>query len=310
MSTQRTILVTGATGKQGRSVIDALLAMSDPFNDTTIGLHILALARNVSSVPAQALAQMDKISVIQGDLDDIEGVFQRNKQPVWGLFSVQINSETEEAQGKALIDAAVKHGVRHFVYASGDRGGPERSETDPTTVRNFQMKFAIEHHLKEKSESAEPEMSYTILRPVTFFENQSQDRHGAGFNRMWMQMDNGNRKLQMISVRDIGWYAAQAFSKSASPRYHNVAISLAGDELTAKEAQAIFLDVTGKPIPLAPCIVMKGLKMWLSDTIGDMFHWFEHEGYGADVAACREVHPEMLDYRTWLREYSGFVKKA
>lgn len=310
MTEQRSILVSGATGKQGRGVIDALLALPKPFSDSNASLHILAMARDISSPAAKALAKLDYVSVIQGDLGDPEGIFNRYKQPVWGVYSVQINSDDELAQGKALIDAAAKHGVRHFVYASGDRGGPERSEVNPTTVKNFWMKFAIEQHLKQQSKLSETQgssMTYTILRPVSFFENQSLDRHGAGFGRMWMQMENGNKKLQLISVRDIGWFAAQAFANSTAPKYQNTAISLAGDELTAKEAQMIFQEVTGKKMPLAPCIVMKGLKMWLSDTVGDMFDWFEHEGYGADVDACKEANPKMLDYRTWLKKYSGFV---
>lgn len=310
MVDQRTILVCGATGKQGRSVIDALLALDKPFNDSPATLHILAMARDTSSSAASSLARLDRVSVVQGDLNDPEGVFNRYKQPIWGVYSVQINSDDELAQGKAVIDAAIKHKVRHFVYASGDRGGPQRSDNNPTTVKNFWMKFAIEQQLKEQCKLSETQglpMTYTILRPVSFFENQSLDRHGAGFGRMWMQMDDGNKKLQMISVRDIGWFAADAFSNPTASKYNNAAISLAGDELTAREAQVIFQEVTCKKMPLAPCIVMKGLKMWLSDTIGDMFDWFEHEGYGADVAACREANSKMLDYKTWLREYSGFV---
>ena len=309
MEDQRTILVSGATGKQGRSVIEALLAIARPFSDSNASLNILAMARDLSSSAATALAKLDRVSVVQGDLRDPEGVFKRYKMPIWGVYSVQVNSDDELAQGTALINAAINHSVRHFVYSSGDRGGP-RSDDNRTAVKNFQMKFEVEQHLREQcrlSEIKGSAMTYTILRPVSFLENQSLDRHGAGFGRMWMQMDNGNRKLQLISVKDIGWFAAQAFSSSTGSEYHNKAISLAGDELTAKEAQAIFQEITGKKMPLAPCIVMKGLKMWLSDTIGDMFDWFEHEGYGADVAACRRANPKMLDYRTWLREYSGFA---
>ena len=51
--------------------------------------------------------------------------------------SAQINSAAEEQQGKAIVHAAVAYGVHHFVYSSGDRGGPEKSSVNPTQVKNF-----------------------------------------------------------------------------------------------------------------------------------------------------------------------------
>lgn len=307
MAEQRTILITGATGKQGKGVLDAIAAL--PSQNSSTPFHILAMVRDPSSSGAQALTKLPNVSVIQGDLNDSKAVFKSYAKPVWGVYSVQINSENELAQGKGLIDAAIAYGVRHFVYSSGDRGGTERSDKDPTKVKNFATKFAIEQHLKSacQSQGHSKPMTYTILRPVTFFENQATDIHGTGFGRMWMQIGDGRKPLQMISVRDIGWFAAQSFADPQGPKYRNAALSIAGDELSAKEAEKMFLEITGKKMPLAPCIIGKGLKYWHRDTLGDMFAWFEHEGYGADVEECRRMNPKMLDYPTWLREYSGFV---
>lgn len=122
-----------------------------------------------------------------------------------------------------------------------------------------------------------------------------------------MQIGNGNKPLQMISVRDIGWFAAQSFDNPEDHKYKNAALSIAGDELSAKQAEKIFMENTGKKMPLAPCIIGKGLKYWHRDTLGDMFAWFEQQGYGANVNECRTLDPNMLDYPTWLKRYSGFV---
>jgi NAD(P)-dependent dehydrogenase (short-subunit alcohol dehydrogenase family) len=86
--TARAVLITGATGKQGGSVVNALLkANSD--------LQILALTRNAQSASAQRLAQKSpKIELITGDLDAIEEAFRTAKAatqlPIWGVFSVQV----------------------------------------------------------------------------------------------------------------------------------------------------------------------------------------------------------------------------
>ncbi|KAK3387385.1 hypothetical protein B0H63DRAFT_412569 [Podospora didyma] len=293
MSTPRkTILVTGATGKQGGALIQHLLLAHD-----TAAFNIIAVTRDIRSPRALKLGAHFNVSVVSGDMDDPETIFQKIGQ-VWGVYSVQVNSDDEEAQGKALIDAAVAHDVRHFVYSSGDRGGPEKSPVNPTDVKNFAAKYRIEKHLEEKAAASAQNMTYTILRPVTFFENLTNDIHGKGFARMWEQM--GDKKLQFVSTQDIGWFAANSFMR---PDVHsNVALTLAGDELTQREADVLFRAAVGSAMPLAPCPVASAVKFFLRGTVGDMFRWFEKEGYGGDVAACRRLYPETKDFKTWIEE--------
>ncbi|MCJ1281560.1 hypothetical protein MMC26_000880 [Xylographa opegraphella] len=298
MSSPKTILITGATGKQGGAVIANLLAAQDAHP-----LHIIGVTRSKASRGAQALAKNPKVSLVEGDLDDPTAIFQQTG-PVWGIFSVQLNTDAEETQGKALIDAAIANGVRHFVYTSGDRGGPIKSPVDPTNVKNFAAKYKIEKHLEKQAAVSPQDMTYTILRPVTFFENLTPDIHGKGFARMWQQISP--KKLQMVATKDIGWFGANAFLHPEENR--NRAWTIAGDELTQEEADAIFKEVMGTSMGIAPCVVGKGLKFAMKDTLGAMFQWFKDVGYGADIAECRRIHPEMQDYRTWLLTSSPFVK--
>ena len=74
--------------------------------------------------------------------------------------------ETEVAQGKALVDAAIANRVKFFVYSGCDRGGDKSFDT-PTPIGHFTTKYEIEHYLVEK---AKGEMEWTILRPVAFME--------------------------------------------------------------------------------------------------------------------------------------------
>lgn len=294
---RKTLVITGATGKQGGALIDALLE-----SPGGAGFHIVAITRGTTSPRAQTLATRPNVSVVAGDIADPEAIFAQiaasKKGPVWGLYSVQVNSDAEEAQGRALVDAAAANGVRRFVYSSGDRGGPVKSAGNPTRVKNFAAKFHVEKYL-EAMATASPEatkMTYTILRPVTFFENLVNDVHGRGFARMWEQM--GDKKLQMVSTRDIGWFAAQAFLHPDA--YANVALTLVGDELTQAEADIAFRQAVGAPMPMAPCPVASAVKFFLKGTVGDMFRWFEEEGYGGDVAECRRLHPQIQDFKSWI----------
>ncbi len=296
MSTsQKTILVTGATGKQGGAVIDNLLAA-----DNGSSLHIIAVTRDTTTSTAQKLASVPNVTVISGDMSDPDVIFQK-AGAVWGVFSVQINSDAEERQGKAMVDAAVLHGVQHFVYSSADRGGPERSEVNPTNVKNLAAKFNIEKHLQQRAEKSPQQLTYTILRPVTFFDNLTADIHGKGFARMWEQL--GEKKLQFVSTKDIGWFAAQSLLHPE--RYQNSALALVGDELTQPEADVIFRQVIGSTMPMLPCPIASAVKMALKDTVGDMFKWFKHDGYGGDVEMCRHMKADMEDFPTWLSQNKG-----
>ncbi|KAI5459110.1 hypothetical protein BGZ63DRAFT_390302 [Mariannaea sp. PMI_226] len=287
------ILIIGATGQQGRAVISALIAQPESSE-----LRIVAVTRNPSSQSAQALASLPNVRVIAGELSNPESIFEAvGDEKISGVFLVQVNSDAEESCGKAFIDVAVLHGVSHIVYSSGDRGGPVKSDINPTSVKNFAAKYAIERHLKTRAEKTG--ISYTILRPVTFFENLSGDLHGRGFARMWAQLDT--KKLQFVSVKDIGWFASQALLRPDSMEYRDKALTLVGDELTQKEAEVVFRKSTGaEEMPMAPCIIGNLVKTVKRDTVGDMFAWFKSEGYGGSVEECRKVNPGMQDWGLWL----------
>ncbi|KAK7996267.1 hypothetical protein PG991_015734 [Apiospora marii] len=144
-------------------------------------------------------------------------------------------------------------------------------------------------------------MTYTILRPVTFFENLSGDIHGKGFARMWEQL--GQKKLQFVATHDIGWFAAQSFLNP--DEYRNKAVTLVGDELTQPEAETIFRKVVGTSMPMSPCPIASAVKLVLKDTVGDMFKWFKAEGYGGDLETCRRTYPEMQNFGVWLEDNKG-----
>jgi len=311
ISTQiaKKILVTGATGKQGGAVVKALLANPPPFE-----YEILALTRNTASPAAQALASNKKVSLISGNLDDVPLVFQQagGIGSIWGVFSVQVpamaqkkgasgeNKEVE--QGTALIDASITYGVTHFVYTSVDRRGDE-SDKNPTNVSHFITKHKIEAHLREKAEGKD--MTYTILRPVAFMENMTPNLPGRGFAAMWAQM--GGKKLQLVSVKDIGIFAAQAFATPETDEYKNAAISLAGDDLTQAEGNDVFWKAMGRPMPISYGFVATLLKKMIPE-LGIMFRWFVDVGYGSDVAKCKMLNSRMLDLEAWLKEESKFMR--
>lgn len=167
----KVILVTGATGKQGGGVIDALLSQDKG------KWEILAVTRTASSGSAQKLAARG-VKLVEGNLDDVPALFASAKKvasgPIYGVYSVQVSQgkgvthEGEIAQGKALIDESLKAGVKNFVYGSVDRGGDEVSWEVETPIPHFQSKYHLERYLRDQSKGTE--MGWTILRPVAFMD--------------------------------------------------------------------------------------------------------------------------------------------
>lgn len=111
---KKLILVTGATGKQGRALIRALnLGDSDSEPD----FHVWALTRTVSSPAANELAahNTQHVTVVQGNLDspdDLRRIFEDAKKDrggVWGVFcalafpGLGANADGEEKQGKVRL---------------------------------------------------------------------------------------------------------------------------------------------------------------------------------------------------------------
>lgn len=205
----------------------------------------------------------------------------------------------EERQGKALFDAALKNGVKHFVYSSVDRGGP-RSSDNATDIPHFVSKHHVEKHLI--TESKVQGMHWTILRPAAFMENFDGGFVGKVFTTSWKLVVK--KPLQLIATDDIGFFGAKAFLEPVT--YSGQAISLAGDELTYEEMVDIFKRKTGSAPPLTFNFLAR-LVLWISKEMGTMFAFFEREGYGADVKELRQTHPGLQNLSTWL-ETSVYAK--
>lgn len=301
----KAVLITGATGKQGGAVVNALLPSSD--------FTILTVTRNTASPSAQKLAQKSpKIKLVQGDLNDPTTIFKNAKEvtdkPIWGVFSVQVptgngqTTQTEEKQGKDLIDVSLAEGVKYFVYASVDRGGA-KSSSNPTPIPHFISKHNIERHLEEKT--ANGEMQWTVLRPTAFLDNFAPNFMGKAFATTWKTALD-DKPLQFVSTSDIGYFAAQAFMKPGE--YNGRFISLAGCNLTFDQANKIFKAKVGTDMPTTFSFISTTL-LWAVKEVGIMFKWFKDEGYGANIEELKKIHPGLLDFGMWLEKESKFETK-
>ena len=122
------VLVTGATGKQGGHLVRELLAR---------GHSVRALTRKPESPAAAALAERG-VTIVPGNFDD-EGSLERAARGVDTVFAMSTpfegGSKTETLEGINILRAASRVRVKHFVYSSV--AGADRASGIP----HFDSKF-------------------------------------------------------------------------------------------------------------------------------------------------------------------------
>ncbi|KAH6985566.1 hypothetical protein EDB80DRAFT_590398 [Ilyonectria destructans] len=304
----RNLLITGTTGKQGGSVVEAVL---DRFSQD---FTILAVTRNAQSPSAARLTKKSStVKLVEGNLDDVPSLLRAAKKvasgPIWGVYSAQAavtkstTFEGEIRQGIALIDESIKNGVKQFVYSSVDRGGNERSWTNPSPIPHFKSKHQIEHYLRDSTVNGKSSMGWTILRPVIFLDNITPDFQAKVF-MMSLRNTMKDKPLQWIATSDIGVFAAEAFANPE--RFCGPAIGLAGEELTFEELNQRFKDVTGSGVGTTISLLGKALKAGVKE-VGLMLDWFKDDGYNVDMQLAKSIHPHVKDVEGWLKRESAFV---
>lgn len=334
MPSPQKILVIGATGRQGSAVLREL---SNQLSSIPAGQpkpKVLALTRKASSAKAKAL--LSQSPPLDLDLELIEGDTRRPgkifaAQPdIDAVFSCTVPSN-EQAQAIPLIDLIAGRGpgsrpaVRRFVFSSVERGGDERSWTNRTDVPHFTSKHDIELHLRSAwteaasaaavadadtdAKATQPPFDYTIVRPVAFFDNFNPTTPwGAWFASLLATMP-ADTALQMVSVRDVGAFAARALlcdDAAFAADFAGRATGLAGDELTLVRLREVFADVSGGSLLPQTWWPVGRATRWAIGDVSKMLDWFESEGYGVDITALRIREPGMQDFGTWLRESSKF----
>ena len=287
---ERTMLVMGATGRQGGAVIRHMLPK---------GWKLRALTRNPQSHEAQALARQG-VEVMQGDQED-PGSVVRAASGVYGIFSVQdfwsVGAKREVQQGKNVADAAKKNNIEHLVYSSV--GGAERK----TGIPHWESKWEIENYIRSLKLPA------TILRPVTFMEGYYIDQVEIGILKGKLSDPlRGDKPYQTIAADDIGAFAALAFERPGE--FIGKELEIAGSELTNVEAAKVFSRVLGKPVKFQK-LPLPLVRLILGKEFHVMFRWFNEAGYKADIPALRRAYPEihLHSLEEWLRS-EGWHKRA
>ncbi|KAK3681045.1 hypothetical protein B0T22DRAFT_310218 [Podospora appendiculata] len=286
---QRTILIAGATGKQGRSLIHALLGVGtesaaaapslpdsttespDPppqsqfgKSDDKIEWNILALTRSASSPRSRALllptATRHKISLVEGDLADrarIRAIFADAAgagEPIWGVYVVLaypgLGSRSDVEKEQGKMLADLALEFRVQAFVYSS-AIPVGPRPDDSHDYSHQTKRELEKYCQELGERG---LNWIILRPGFFMENFD----GFLGSIAVTLLREGLRKettISVISSEDIGKVAAGVFANHE--KYIRKILCLTSGSVTIREVIASHQRATGKPMPAVPAFLGK-----------------------------------------------------
>jgi len=218
-----TILVTGATGRVGRHVVQQLVKR---------GADVRVLSRDPAKTEFPA-----RVEVVKGDLLDLDSL-RAAFSGIKTLFLLNAVTGDEFTQALITLNIARESGVDRVVYLSvihADRF---------VNVPHFAVKFGAERMLEQMGFGA------TILRPSYFIDNDLTIKDVI-VNHGVYPMPIGSKGIAMVDARDIGEVAAiELIRREQAPgKLPSETINLVGpDTLTGSGIATIWSEVLGRPI--------------------------------------------------------------
>jgi uncharacterized protein YbjT (DUF2867 family) len=283
MSKKLTVVVTGATGKQGGAVARNLLGR---------GHAVRALTRDTSSAKAGELSKLG-VTLIRASFDDTAAL-TKALEGATSLFAMttplQVGTEAETRQGISMADAAKAAGV-HLVFNSA--GSANRQ----TGVPHFDSKALVEEHISKIGLRA------TVLAPVYFMENLYFGKEHLAKGAYASPLPP-TRRLAQVAVADIGAVAVRLLENP--DRFAGKRFDLGGDELTGNEVIAVLSRVTGRPFTYFQ-VPIDVIRQRMGEDGAKMYEWFDRVGYTFDLAALRREFPDVAfhNFESWARAPDG-----
>ena len=290
-----TVLVTGATGTQGGAVINALAGS---------GYKVRALVRDLRHIGARALVDK-KVSLIKGTFE-YPASLDAALAGVDAVFSVQLapfpsNPDSERNQARALVEAAQRAKVRHFIHSSVSNAGQFENMAgwaEGRWERNYwTSKADVETYVANAGFAY-----FTILRPAFMMENFITPKAqymfpdlAAGTIKTAVSHDT---KIALIAARDIG--AAVAASIDQPERFSATRLELAGDRLTLTEVAAAIAAVSKKNIAAQTLTSEALCAQGQSPGWVKTQEWMNVVGYPARPADMQSFGLTPTSFRDWL----------
>lgn len=301
---KKVIVIVGATGKQGGSVVKYLQKDSN--------WKLKGICRDANSSRAQELVNqgVEMISCNISDKKSLEEAFKG----AYGVFAMTTpenfsggDHEKEFTDGMNLVEAAVKNNIQHLVFSSLD--DVSKVSDGKINVPHFTNKNKVEQFARSTN------IPYkTFVYPPFFAENLpgmlfklSEDKSSASI----FCGINSDRKIPVFTVNDMGLVVAEVFKHPNE--YNDKKILTAGDYLTMEEMAEICSRVLNIPTRY---VVMDAETVGkrLGTELSNMFTYFNEYGYYQEdeeqaVKQARRNFPELMTFEQYVKNEKNLFLK-
>ena len=272
----KVLVVFGATGNQGGSIVDYVL------NDPTLSkeFKVRAITRNPSSATSQSL-KGSGAEVVQGDIDDpsthksaLEGahtIFLATYSDYTGQLA-----EQETRQGRSIADAAVAAGAKYFIYSTLlDTSVFHKGKLQ---LPHFDVKAEIETYIRSLP------IKSAFFAPGSFMQNFSATQAprplGDGTYALFNFVSPETLAPLIETKADTGKYVGAIL---AEPEKYEGKVLWAATELVSwGEMVEVMSKKSGKTVVYKqlPKEVFAGFMPEGARTmLADMFEWMQGYGY-------------------------------
>lgn len=308
MSSKRLLTVFGATGNQGGSVIDVVLARPE----LSAKYALRGITRDPSSSKSQKLASSG-VEVVKGDLDDVESL-KTAVAGSYGVFGVtdfwSIMSKSREIQqGKNILAACKAADVKHLVFSAL----PHVSKLSDGKWKNVEH-FDAKAEIKLAVEADKGNMIASYYMPAMFLDelkNLIKD-HGEG-PTLALPYPDENIPWPLVAPRkDSGKYVMGLFEagdKANGIEVQGVSAWTTPKKLVTELGEQVGKEVHFKSLPgeVFASFLPEAIRL----DLGEMFEWIgENSYYGLGSEKKQAESEKFLVKDPELVSLSEFFKSS
>jgi uncharacterized protein YbjT (DUF2867 family) len=314
MGNEKIIAIVGATGAQGKGLINAIL------NDKSGEFKVRAITRNAASDKAMELAKRG-VEIVEANVEDKDSILKAF-EGAYGAYCVtffweHFSPEKENLHAKNMAEAAKEAGIKHVIWSTLEdtrKWIPLNDDRMPTLHGKYKVP-----HFDAKGESnvyfEKSGIPYTLLNTSFYWENFIY--FGAGpqkgtDGKLAITFPLGDKKLAGIASDDIGKCAYGIFK--AGNEYQGKTVGIAGEHLTGSQMAQAFTKHLGVEViyNAVPPAVYRSFGFPGADDLGNMYQFnadFETEFCDArNVEATKKLNPELQNFNTWLEKNKTALK--
>lgn len=286
-----TVLVVGATGKQGGGVARHLLRRGT--------IKVRCMTRRPDSEAAKLLRQQGA-EVVQADLDDPAsiGIAMHGCRGVFGVTDFWEAYFREYDQGVNLINAATKLGVEHLVLST--LPSSRKISRGAIDLPHFETKARMEEHAQLRN------VPFTFVHIAFYYENflnyfppehQPDGSYSFGFSL-------ADACFGAVAAEDIGGVVATIFESRAE--FVNKTVEIIGDEMPAQEYAQIMSCVLKRKITYnhIPRETYASMGFPCARELADMFEFLRAytPSRRPHITRCRQLFADMQTFEAWLEK--------